>query len=154
MPDNVNMGVAAAGSDPHATTPDADRQYLAEIQAEISQPQNPSGGGAGSGFQLNPEQIDAQIQKAQQLLNELRNDKTDADTAARAAAIPAAGDDASVNAAKGISQSYSNLSHAIDRQIQYLQGWLGKLNTAKQNYLNQEHLTADQWDRLSKGLSA
>jgi hypothetical protein len=146
--------VGASGADPHAATPDADRQYLAELQAESAQAQSAPAGGAGGGFQFDPEQIDAQIKQCQQLMTELEQDRTDADTAAQAATPPAEDQDGSQMQASAVRKSFSTLATRIDDQIKYLRGWLDRLNTAKQTYMEQEHVTADQWDRLSKGLNA
>lgn len=41
----------------------------------------------------------------------------------------------------------------VQNHVNALMAFQQTLRTAKQNYMNQEHLTTDQWNRLASGLN-
>lgn len=107
--------------------------------------------GVGSGFQFSPEQIATQQKRCQQLKEDLRADQF------RIMQIgevdPPAPDKAgSVLQAESFRKLGVDLMKRNHSQIEFLEQWARRLADAKRDYMQQEHVTEPQWDRLARGL--
>jgi hypothetical protein len=107
----------------------------------------------GKGFQFTPDQIETQLAHASQQLVDLNSDKRAAQLAAQAVRPPAP-DQASTAQSAGVRQMLLDTATVIDSHINYLSTWQASLKQAKANYMTTEHVTEEQWHRLSKGLDA
>ena len=110
--------------------------------------------GMGKGYQFSPEQIDDQLNKCAQLMQALQQHVRDADTAAYHFSFAPANDPVSQKMAKAHTQWAKDLATNLQNQVTRVQQWIDTLTQAKQNYMTQEHLSADQWHRLTLGLEA
>lgn len=157
--DNVRW---AAWGDPRAQVSAADQQYIDEVVAEsANDPTVTTGLGgyaapnpASGHFAMSPEQLDAQIKQRQQVILDLQSDQQAASAARLAVQPPAADPAGSVMQANAFKDSLAALRDQIQADIQTVTQWLNTLTTAKRNYMEQEHVTEDQWKRLALGLEA
>ncbi|HEX3783337.1 MAG TPA: hypothetical protein VHX38_27035 [Pseudonocardiaceae bacterium] len=162
-------GPARATTDPNAAVSAADQPAVKEIQTEQTQvvmstigevasglgglPTSPGSGGAGSGFSFSPEEIATQISQCQQLIKNLNSDQRDIDVIA-GTKPPATDEAGSVHQANAVVKFGNDLRVRNRSQIGYLEGWIATLQKAQQNYMETEHLTQAQWNRLTLGLDA
>jgi hypothetical protein len=56
--------------------------------------------------------------------------------------------------ADAVREMLTNTASVLRADIEYLTNWHTKLTQAKAGYVSTEHLTEEQWARLTKGLSA
>lgn len=157
-------GTGASWTDPHAQVSDADRQYIEEVRSEAAttalQSMAPFAGlaqlaqTASGHFAMSPEQIEAQLSQCKQILYDLGTDQAAAIRARQIVQPPAADTAGSVMQANAFKDSLGALRDQIQTDIQTLTQWQDMLNKAKQDYMEQEHVTADQWTRLALGLEA
>lgn len=106
--------------------------------------------GIGAGFEFDPLQIQSQIAQCSQLLAELQADLVAAQLA-EAAIQPPAPDPASVAQATAVKGMFTETVAAIRSSIDYLSTWQSQVSQAKDSYLNTEHVTTDEWNRLTNG---
>lgn len=105
----------------------------------------------GQGFQFSPEQIEQGLKDiAQQLVN-LDNRKRTIGLARDALKTAPSPDPASISHRDAATRSLSTAMATVDNHMTALKEFRGKLLAAKQNYLDQERVTADQWNRLAGG---
>jgi len=114
----------------------------------------PTGSRTGNGFAFTPEQLDNLASRATEQIHQLSDATAKIIPFTRADLRPAPDQPGSGVQATAVSKSFANLQERMGNQRDYLKNWLTALNDAKQRYMTQEHLTADQWSRLSKGLQA
>ncbi|HEX7660455.1 MAG TPA: PE domain-containing protein [Pseudonocardiaceae bacterium] len=110
--------------------------------------------GMGKGYQFSPEEIENQITQCGQQMDELRQHMRDANTAAQYFSVASAADPVSQKAAKAHTQWATDLATNLRHRTTELQQWMDQLNQAKKAYMDQEHLSEDQWHRLTLGLEA
>lgn len=104
----------------------------------------------GAGFEFTPEQINTQLAHCEQQLKELATDLFSAQSAEQAVHPPAP-DAASVAQANAVRNMLNETIAAIRADMDYLTDWQNKLTDAQTRYMETEHLTADQWNRLANG---
>jgi hypothetical protein len=107
----------------------------------------------GAGFEFTPEQINMQLAHCKQQLSDLNTDLNTAQYA-QGAVHPPAPDAASVAQANAVRNMLAQTEDAIRADIAYLTDWQAKLTDAQTRYMETEHLTADQWNRLANGMQA
>ncbi len=107
----------------------------------------------GAGFEFTPEQINTQLAHCKEQIADLQTDLQQAQQA-QLAVHPPAPDAASVAQAKAVQNMLAQTAAAIEADIAYLTDWQAKLTDAQTRYMETEHLTADQWNRLANGLQA
>jgi metal-dependent amidase/aminoacylase/carboxypeptidase family protein len=169
------MSAERAGTDPNVGVSQADEATVREIQHEQVQAfvtemnevvaavsgmfdpavevasQRETTAAIGSGFQFTPEQIEKLIKQCQDLIDQYKNDRRDMLQIARV--TPPSPDEAgSVTHAMALTKWAENLLKLSESDIQFLEQWKNTLTQAKQRYMETEHVTADQWTRLAKGL--
>lgn len=182
MVDDAGTGGAMPGGDPNTSSPLLDAAALAQLSTESAQlsaaaaqdspPENSMGwvnpraaeldyqhaqaaatAATGAGFEFTPEQISTQLAHCEQQLKELATDLVSAQTAEQALHAPAP-DAASVAQAAAVRNMLTETVAAIQADIAYLTDWQTKLSQAQTQYMNTEHLTADQWSKLANGLQS
>lgn len=109
--------------------------------------------GVGRGFQLSPEQVQATLTKADQTIADLNAMLSSAGRAEAAVHTPGP-DPASVQMTTTVQRTLKNLVANTQSLIDYWTAWRSKLAQAKQNYLNTEHLTEQQWHQQAQGMNA
>jgi hypothetical protein len=114
----------------------------------------PTGSRMGNGFAFTPEQLDNLAARATAQIRQLSDSTAKITPFAHADLRPAPDQPGSGVQATAVNKSFADLQQRMGSQRDYLKNWLTALNDAKQRYMAQEHLTADQWSRLSKGLQA
>ena len=107
----------------------------------------------GAGFEFTPEQVEIQLKHCQEMLNDLRFDLLSAQRAKQAVYEPAP-DAASVAQADAVRNMMQSAVNVIKADIAYLTDWQNKLVAAKNAYMANEQVTAQQWQRLAQGLQA
>lgn len=107
----------------------------------------------GAGFEFTPEQINTQLAHCTEQLNDLRGDLLTAQHAEQAVHPPAP-DAASVAQANAVRNMLTQTVAAIQADITYLSQWQATLTAAQARYMQTEHLTTDQWNRLANGVQS
>lgn len=107
----------------------------------------------GGGFEFTPQQIDLQISRCSQMLSELGAD-VQAAQAAQMAVHPPAPDGASVAQANAVKNFFAQTESAFQAGLNFVSRWQTNLANAKANYMQTEHLTADEWNRISNGIES
>lgn len=123
------------------------------VQAKIHYAQVATAAATGAGFEFTPEEVALQLKHCQEQLSDLNDDLYSAQQAQIAVHEPAP-DAASVAQANAVRDMFSNTVDVIKADIAYLTNWQNQLNAAKQNYMTTEHLSEQQWAKLSQGLQA
>ena len=179
----MTEGTTPSGSGTQPEVPAGDQQQIAEIQAEASQQQahdaqyayafqqttsgaDPSAlqaftvqemtqqaAGAGKGFEFSPQQIDDILKDAQGLLNDLRGDIRLAQQAHAAVKAPSP-DPVSLKYEKAAKDMTQRNVAVIQSHFNAINDFYQKLLATKNNYIENEGLTAEQWNRLASGLDA
>ena len=108
--------------------------------------------GIGKGFQFSPEEIDDQLTKCSQLAKSLRQRQQDARDAVVYLSVAPATDPVSQKITKAHVAWAQDMATNAKNRITQLQQWIDTLNQAKTTYMDQEHLSEDQWHRLTLGL--
>lgn len=163
-----------AGTDPKVDFPTSDQGILRDIQQEQDQAAeavaaqvfqvaqamvDPSAQAAdaarvtvavGNGFQFTPEEVQRQIAQCDSLIKDFERDSSQIRVIARAE--PPAPDQASGRQVDAVRKFGADLEKRNRSQSQFLQHWVATLNAAKQRYLRQEHVTEEQWEKLTRGL--
>ncbi|MGH3623049.1 MAG: PE domain-containing protein [Sciscionella sp.] len=107
--------------------------------------------GVGSGFQFSPEQIATQLKHCQQLKEDLRADQV-CIMQIEEVDPPAPDKAGSALQAKSFHKLGVDLMKRNHSQIEFLEQWARRLADAKRDYMQQEHVTEHQWNRLARGL--
>jgi hypothetical protein len=123
------------------------------VQAKLRTTQAATTAAIGAGFEFTPDEVEVQLKHCQHQLSDLRNDLLDAQQAVKLVHWPAP-DGASKTQADAVQRMLVSTVNVINADIAYLTNWQNKLNAAKQNYMNTEHLNEQEWTRLSQGLQA
>lgn len=121
--------------------------------AKLQHAQAVAAAATGAGFEFTPEEVELQLRHCQEQLRDLNDDLQSAQYAKAAVHEPAP-DAASVAQANAVRDMFSSTIDVINADIAYLANWQSQLNAAKQNYMNTERLTEQQWTKLSQGLQA
>jgi alpha/beta superfamily hydrolase len=182
MTDDVGTSSSVVGGDPNTSSPLLDSTALAQLSYESAQlsaaakqdspPENSMGdvnpraaeldyqhaqaaaaAATGAGFEFTPEQINTQLAHCEQQLKELATDLFSAQSAEQAVHAPAP-DAASVAQANAVRNMLTETIAAIRADMAYLTDWQTKLTDAQTLYMETEHLTADQWNRLANGMQS
>lgn len=143
-------GLAQQGLPP---TSAAGWQNPRAVELDQRYTQSAAAAATGAGFEFTPEQIDLQLSRCSQLLNELVVDIQGAQ-AAQMAVHPPAPDAASVEQANAAKNLFVETTASFQAGVDFLTQWQAKLNEAKTNYMQTEQATADQWNHMSKGIDA
>jgi hypothetical protein len=123
-------------------------------QAKIRHAQATDAAAVGAGFEFTPEQIETLLPQCNDLRTQFEWARYKAQEAAQSVQPPAPDEAGSVLAANQIKQSLTNFVGVAQSQVDFLAWWEHELIRAKQDYLQTEHLTEEQWQRLAKGLDA
>lgn len=105
----------------------------------------------GAGFQFTPDEVERQLTHCQEQIADLTADLQSAQHAKQAVHEPAP-DDASVAQANAVRDMMQNTIDVIEADIAYVTDWQNKLVAAKNQYLANEHVSEQQWQRLAQGL--
>lgn len=105
----------------------------------------------GRGYVFSPVQVDGLVRRAQDQSDRLRSYQQMIEPIQRIDLAPAPDQAGSVMQASAVTKSFENLNTRIKSQINFLTDWINKLNRAKQNYMQQEHLTEEEWKNLTLG---
>lgn len=108
----------------------------------------------GHGYIFTPEQVDNLLARAQDQRSKLQGYLQTIDPLKMIDLASAQDQAGSVLQANAVRTSFENLDKRITSQIAFLTDWINKLNGAKQNYMQQEHLTEAQWKHLTLGLES
>jgi hypothetical protein len=112
----------------------------------------PTSSRMGNGFAFTPEQLDNLAARATEQIRQLSASRQQIEPFTLADIRPAPDEPGSGAQAIALRKSFEDLGGRMTSQRQYLAKWLAALNDAKQRYMSQEHLTADQWGQLAGGL--
>lgn len=162
------MAVQRASTDPNVNVPQADDATVREIRCEqaqaavtdanqavvsgISGPAAPPDAAAiGNGFQFTPEQIENLIGHAQRLIEQCQTDRADIERI-MLVKPPSPDEAGSVLHAGTLSKWGKNLMRLSEADLAFLNSWLTTLTQAKQRYMETEHMSAEQWAKLAKGM--
>ena len=108
--------------------------------------------GTGNGYVFTPEQVDNLLTSAQALRDKFQGYRQKVQPFKVMDLAPAQDEAGSVMQANAVKKSFANLQTRIESQIAFLTSWTNAVTAAKQNYMEQEHLTETQWTRLAQGL--
>ncbi|HEX5121584.1 MAG TPA: hypothetical protein VFW65_40910 [Pseudonocardiaceae bacterium] len=123
------------------------------IQQEADAPVGGGPGGASGGNQytFDPTTIEQQLAMCEDLIGKLRGTALPHAQRIAEASAPSS-DDFSVSQATATSDLGNNVVQRVLNQITFVRTWHDKLVQARQQYLEQEHLSVDQWRQLTGGL--
>lgn len=120
-------------------------------EANIAAGDGPSTAGGSRHYAFDPAAIEGQLAACQDLIGKLQNDALSHARGIAQAAAPSR-DDYSVSQAAATRNLGNNVVQRVQNQITFVRAWHDKLVQARQRYMEQEHLSEDQWKTLSRGL--
>ncbi|TCO62931.1 hypothetical protein [Actinocrispum wychmicini] len=152
--DEINAEAAQARATAQANNPydpgsdgvDSNRVVVRRQRAEAA-----TQAATGAGFQFTPKEVEHQLTHCHEQIADLTADLRSAQRAKDIVREPAP-DDASVALANAVRDMFSSTIDVVNADIAYVTDWQSKLVMAKNQYMANEHLTEQQWQRLAQGL--
>ncbi|HWE91807.1 MAG TPA: hypothetical protein VG317_20255 [Pseudonocardiaceae bacterium] len=166
----LNPRGQGAQGNPQAQVPAGDQQQIKEIEGETAQTiaadatiavvgpgaaaafAAGQAAGVGKGFVFNPQQLDAALKAMDDQLNDLTGDVRDAQDIHQAVQKAPGPDPSTVHATTSASQMTAANLAGVRNHHDTIRDFRQRLQAAKTNYMQQERLTEEQWNRLAGGL--
>ncbi len=146
---SAQADAAATRLDPRdPNTGKADIHTFPAAMARILAATDAAGGG---GFELTPDQLQTQLARCQQTMLSYLSAIQGARDARSVLHAPAPDTPGSMLHADQTDAWLGVLAGVIDSQTDFLAHWEKTLVDVRTNYLRNEHLTEDQWQRLAGG---
>jgi hypothetical protein len=126
-----------------------------DVAAMFGAPQPPPGALSAEpspGYQLSPEEIDEVIRQLTPKVQRFDQYLKQIEPFVGRDLAPAQDEPGSKMHAAALRRGFHNMYNAVKRERDKTKAWLDLMTTTKQAYIEQEHLTAQQWTRLTLGL--